>query len=193
MTNPATDPRPGYRTATEWVADLAAAVRPDQLDLPTPCPEFTVRDLLRHLVGTVRRVQGFAEGVPPSEIPVDVTDVPDDSLAAGYAGEAKRARDAWADDALLDAVVTVPWGQVPGRVAIGAYTNETLVHGWDLAVATGRPAEADPEVAQATLVAAQRAIPAQPRGGAVPFAAPVLPAPNAGPTERLANWSGHHR
>ena len=34
---------------------------------------------------------------------------------------------------------------------------------------------------------------AEPRGGYVPFAEPVLPTPNAGPTERLANWSGHHR
>src|SRR4051794_27515081 len=193
MTNPETDPRPGYRAALDWVTALTAAVRPEQLDLPTPCPEYDVRRLLGHLLCTVRRARAIPEGTSPFTIPTVVTGVADDALATTYAGDAKRALDAWADDARLDAVVTVPWGQVPGRGAVGAYTNETLVHGWDLAVATGQDCEADPELAAAVLAMAQRVIPAEPRGGEVPFAAPVEPAPGAGPTERLANWSGHHR
>jgi uncharacterized protein (TIGR03086 family) len=191
MTNP--DPRPAYRTALDWVSGLAAAVRPDQLDLPTPCTEYDVRALLGHLITTVRRAVAIAEGSSPFDVPVVVTGVPDADLAATYAHDAKLALDAWADDARLDAVVTVPWGQVPGRGAVGAYTNETLVHGWDLAVATGQDSETDPELAAAILAVAQRAIPAEPRGGHVPFAPPVEPAPDAGPTERLANWSGHRR
>jgi uncharacterized protein (TIGR03086 family) len=82
---------------------------------------------------------------------------------------------------------------VPGRGAVGAYTSETLVHGWDLAVATGQDSEADPELAEAVLALARWAIPAEPRGGHVPFAQPVEPAAGAGATERLANWSGHAR
>ena len=39
----------------------------------------------------------------------------------------------------------------------------------------------------------QRVLPAEPRGGPIPFAAPVSPRPGAGPTERLANWCGHAR
>jgi uncharacterized protein (TIGR03086 family) len=191
MTNP--DPRPSYRAALDWVSGLAGAVRPDQLDLPTPCTEYDVRALLGHLITTVRRAVAIAEGSSPFDVPVVVTGVPDADLAATYAHDAKLALDAWADDARLDAVVTVPWGQVPGRGAVGAYTNETLVHGWDLAVATGQDSETDPELAAAILAVAQRAIPAEPRGGHVPFAPPVEPAPDAGPTERLANWSGHRR
>jgi uncharacterized protein (TIGR03086 family) len=193
MTNPETDPRPGYRAALDWVTALTAAVRPEQLDQPTPCPEYDVRTLLGHLLCTVRRARAIAEGTSPFTIPTVVTDVADDAMATTYAGDAKRALDAWADDARLDAMVTVPWGQIPGRGAVGAYTNETLVHGWDLAVATGQDCEADPELAAAVLAMAQRVIPAEPRGGEVPFAPPVEPAPGAGPTERLANWSGHHR
>jgi uncharacterized protein (TIGR03086 family) len=191
MTNP--DPRSSYRAALDWVSGLADAVRPDQLDLPTPCTEYDVRALLGHLITTVRRAVAIAEGSSPFDVPVVVTGVPDADLAATYAHDAKLALDAWADDARLDAVVTVPWGQVPGRGAVGAYTNETLVHGWDLAVATGQDSETDPELAAAVLAVAQRAIPAEPRGGHVPFAPPVEPAPDAGPTERLANWSGHRR
>jgi len=98
-----------------------------------------------------------------------------------------------AGDAILDRAVTAPWGRVPGRVAMYGYLSETLVHGWDLAVATGQPAEAPTEIAEASLAAAPRLLPAEPRGGHVPFAPPVQPAPDAGPTERLANWSGRAR
>ncbi|MCO1655053.1 TIGR03086 family metal-binding protein [Pseudonocardia humida] len=190
MTTPLPDPRLAYRTALGWTAGLAAAVRPDQLDGPTPCDGYDVRTLLRHLVTTVRRAQVIAEGRSPLEIPAISTDVPDDGLADTYAEEAERAVDAWSDDAKMDAAVTVPWGTVPGRGAVWGYVNETLVHGWDLAVSTGQPAEAPTGPAEAALVAARMAIPAEPRGGHVPFAPPVEPAAGAGATERLANWSG---
>ena len=192
MTTADLDPRPRYRAATEWVVGLAAGVRPDQLTAPTPCPEFDVRTLLGHLVTTARRARAVGDGRPPLDVPVVTTGVADADWASTYAMDAKHALAAWSDERLT-AQVEVPWGTVPGRAAVWAYVNETLVHGWDLAVATGQPAEADPAVAQAALVAAQRAIPAEPRGGPVPFAAPVPPAPNAGPTERLANWSGRSR
>ncbi len=67
------------------------------------------------------------------------------------------------------------------------------MHGWDLAVATGQDAEADPGLAVAALAQARQILPAAIRGGDVPFADVVEPAPDAGPTERLANWAGHRR
>jgi uncharacterized protein (TIGR03086 family) len=182
-----------YRAALDWATDLVAGVRPAQLVAPTPCPGYDVRALLGHLVSTVRRAAALANGTSPLAVPPVTTGLADDEWAPTHARDAVLALDLWSVPRRLDAEVSMPCGVVPGRVAIWSYLNEALVHGWDLAVATGQPAEADLEVAQATLVAAQRAIPAQPRGGPVPFAAPVLPAPNAGPTERLANWSGHHR
>ncbi|WP_214408162.1 TIGR03086 family metal-binding protein [Pseudonocardia lacus] len=193
MTNPIPDARPAYRTALDWVGSLAAGVRPEQLSDPTPCDDYDVRTLLRHLVTTARRAVAIAEGGSALDIPTISTDVADHDLATAYAQEAKRALDAWSDDAMLAAEVTVPWGRITGGQAVWAYTSETLVHGWDLAVATGQPSEADPTVAEAVLVAARRAIPAEPRGGDVPFAPPVDPAPGAGPTERLANWTGRRR
>ena len=99
----------------------------------------------------------------------------------------------WADDSRLDSPVTVPWGQVPGRAAVWGYIREALVHGWDLAVATGQDPEADRVTAGAALDMTQRHMPAEPRGGPIPFAPPVDPRPGAGPTESLANWCGHAR
>lgn len=185
-----TDPRPSYARALSWAHGLIAAVTPEQLDDPTPCDEFDVRALIGHLVATVDRAEAIGRGLPPLTVAPVVTGVPDDGWAAAFAAATDRALAVWRDDALLDAVVGVPWGEVPGRAAVWGYLNEALVHGWDLAVATGQDPEADPDLAEAVLPAVTPAIPAEMRGGPVPFGPVVEPAPGAGPTERLANWSG---
>lgn len=181
-----TDPRPVYAGAAEWVLSLLSAVRPDQLSLPTPCDEFDVRTLSSHLIGTVRRVIAIAELGDAESFP----SMAPEHDAGTFAELAKRAQRAWADDALLEELVKVPWGETPGRFALWGYTNEALVHGWDLAVATGQPAEADSALVEPTAAAARQFIPAEIRVPGVPFAAVVEPRTDAGPTERLANWSG---
>ncbi|MBC8090744.1 MAG: TIGR03086 family protein [Pseudonocardia sp.] len=187
------DPRPHYSAALTWVHQLMDGVHPAQLDAPTPCPDFDVRALLGHLVCTVERARVIGEGGDPTSVPPVVTDVPDDGWADAYGSATVGLWKVWSDDAALDRMVTPPWGTVPGHAAVRGYLNETLVHGWDLAVATGQDPETDPDLAGTALAGARRFIPAEPRGGHMPFG-PVIPsAPDAGPTERLANWSGHAR
>jgi len=110
------DPRPVYLGATTWVVGLLRAVREDQHALPTPCEEFDVRTLCSHLVGTVGRViaiaeLGSADSVPPLSPKHDATT---------FARLAERAQQAWANDALLDKPITVPWGQAPAARRCGA-------------------------------------------------------------------------
>jgi uncharacterized protein (TIGR03086 family) len=188
-----TDPRTAYDRALTWANDLVSRVEPTDLDRPTPCSAYDVRALLGHLVATVDRARGIGEGGDPRTMPTAVTGVPDDGWAAAFAAAVDKMTPVWADDALLDRPVTVPWGTVPGRAALWGYVNEALVHGWDLAVATGQDAEADADLVEAALAGAQAKIPADRRGGPIPFAEVVEPAADAGPTERLANWSGHRR
>jgi uncharacterized protein (TIGR03086 family) len=187
-----TDPRLHYRTALAWVRDLAAAVPADRLTDPTPCPDFDVRALLGHLVATVDRTRVIGEGGDPNAEPRVVVGGADDSWTAALDAAAEKMWPVWADDARLDAPVTVPWGTVPGRAALWGYLREALVHGWDLAVATGQDPEADHATAAAALEVTQRVFPAEPRTD-MPFAPPVAPRAGAGPTERLANWCGHAR
>jgi uncharacterized protein (TIGR03086 family) len=188
-----TDPRPHYRTALTWVRTLADGVPADRLADPTPCTEWDVRGLLGHLVATVDRVRVIGEGGDPQTVPRVVEGIADDGWTDALDAAEDKMAAVWADDAVLDELVTVPWGRVPGRAAVWGYIREALVHGWDLAVATGQSPEADPVTAEAALAETKLVMPAEPRGGPIPFAAPVAPRPGAGPTEQLANWCGHAR
>lgn len=183
-----TDPRPYYDRALLWVRDLMADVRPDQLGDATPCPEFDVRTLLGHLLATVDRARVIGEGRDPFSTPTIVTGVPDDGWVDALHEASERMWAVWSDDTRLDAPVTVPWGTVPGRAALWGYLGEAVVHGWDLALATGQDSEAEPDLALAALAGARDKIPTDRRG--IPFDPAVEPAPDAGPTEQLANWSG---
>ncbi len=182
------DPRPVYAASAAWVAELLAGVTSEQLALPTPCTEFDVRTLCTHLVGVADRSVALGEAGS-----IDgVSSLAEVFTAADFAARTESAKAAWADDAVLDRVMTVPWGQVQGRGILWAYTNEFLVHGWDLAVATGQAAEADQAVAEATAAVARVFIPAEIRTDpGVPFDTVVEPRADAGATERLANWAGH--
>jgi uncharacterized protein (TIGR03086 family) len=188
-----TDPRPVYRDALAWIRDLAVHVPADRLAEPTPCPEWNVREMLGHLVATVDRARVIGEGGDPNPMPRVVTGVADDAWVEALDVAEEKMAAVWADDTRLDAPVTVPWGQVPGRAALWGYLREALVHGWDLAVATRQNPEADPAAAAAALAETKRVLPAEPRGGPIPFARPVQPRTGAGPTEQLANWCGHSR
>ena len=189
MTNNA-DPREIHQRAVAQTESIVAAVVPAQLGLPTPCAEYDVRALLSHTVGGLNRIALVGEGADALAIPARADGVPDDGWLDAYRAAAARARAAWADDARLDALVEVPWGKVPGRIAVSGYVQEILTHGWDLARATGQPTELDPELATWVLAVARRILPPEPRGGEVPFG-PVVPVPEgAGVYARLAAWLG---
>jgi uncharacterized protein (TIGR03086 family) len=71
-----------------------------------------------------------------------------------------------------------------------AYTQELTVHAWDLATALGRADLLDESLAMITEQAARQFVPAELRGGPVPFGPVVDVPPDAGPYARLAGWLG---
>ena len=83
----------------------------------------------------------------------------------------------------------MPWGKVPGHVAVAGYVREVLAHGWDLARATGQETELDPELGAYALEISRRSLPESGREG-IPFG-PVVPAPaSAGVYAQFAAWLG---
>lgn len=185
------DPRLLYRAATIWVHQLMTMVREDQLSAPTPCVAFDLRALLGHPVGTAERSLATAQAHPTVSIPHVVADIADHDLAPRYFTLAAAANSAWSALTSLNDSVLAPWGEVAGHDAVWGFANETLVHGWDVAVATGQPSEAAADLVEPVLERAHKTVPKTNRN--MRAYRPVLESrPGAGPTERLASWHGHH-
>jgi len=183
------DLRPDLAAAQQWVATLLRGVAPEQLAAPTPCSEYDVLRLAAHLCAGTDKVAGVAAGLDPRQLP-STTEVDAARLADDFATRATRAQEAWRDDALLARTLTAPFGEAPGALALGAFLMETVAHGWDLAAATGQPAEVDPAVAAAAYAVGQQALGEGFRAPGGPFGPVVEPRPEAGPTERLAAFLG---
>jgi uncharacterized protein (TIGR03086 family) len=186
------DPRPGFASAVALGTLAVEAVQPEQLDGPTPCADYDVRQLTHHLVGVLRRVAVIGAGGDPFSVTVNDLDVPDAELPAAWAEAAEHAEDAWRDDEVLGAMRTLPFATLPGAIALSIYTSEVLVHTWDLASAIGHdlPWDAVADEVAASLAAMRVALPAEHRGGEIPFAPPVEVGADASLIEQLVAWTG---
>jgi uncharacterized protein (TIGR03086 family) len=183
------DPRMTFAKAVALGGAVIAAVRPDQLDAATPCDDFTVRDLMGHLVTVLRRVAIMGEGGDPFAVPFEA-DVADGAhLGAWHAG-AHAVMAAWTDDATLDRVITLPWSTMTGAQALEIYANEVSVHTWDLAVATGQRPAWDDAVLTRAAAALERELPAGADRTGAPFAAAVAVSTDAPAIDRLVAVNG---
>jgi uncharacterized protein (TIGR03086 family) len=90
---------------------------------------------------------------------------------------------------VLERPVTVPFGTVPGAVALHLRIVEVLVHGWDLARGTGRTVSFPDDVVEQEIAFSRRALPMIPPERA-PFAAPRPVAGDAAPLDRLVALLG---
>jgi len=166
-------------------------VRPDQYGLATPCSEWDVRALLNHLLGTFALGEALLGDKPPTvdvapgELPaVDL--VGDDPFKTYRVGVEALLTSA-AGDALTRTHHT-PLGEMPGAVLGGFTTLDILVHGWDLASATGQDPTLDTQLAEQLLGFAHQAITEQTRA---PRIGPELEvAAAAGATDRLVAYLG---
>ena len=133
--------------ASQRMAEIVRGVPDGALGGPTPCPAYTVGDLLDHVGGLA-----FAFAAAARK---DFAALGDQ----GPAGDASRLGDDWrtripADLATLADAWTDPdaWTgmtkaggiELPGEVAGIVALDELVVHGWDLARATGQPFDVDP-------------------------------------------------
>jgi len=181
-----------FDQAITATAAIVKTVRPDQAGAPTPCTEWDVRDLLNHVIGTLWLSEAlFADHAPrylmaPGALPG--TDLAGEDPAAAYAGASTAARTAASAGDTLTRVHPTPLGQMPGPALAGFTTLDILVHGWDLAKATGQPANLDDALTARVLTFAEQAITP---GSRAPRIGPALPvAADAPLTDRLVAFLG---
>jgi uncharacterized protein (TIGR03086 family) len=167
-----------YRRLSDIVTGRIGAVPPDAWDAPTPCTEWTVRALVAHLVQGHGRFQSLV-----GREPVEHAFVDDDPLGAWDA--VRRQMQADLDDPERfgeeydGGLGRARWGDsVDGFIGF-----DLVVHGWDLARATGQDETIDPQDVQRLTVQVERMGDVMRSNGVI--AAPREPAPDASAQDRL--------
>ena len=177
------------------VARLALAVRDDQLAAPTPCPDLAVRHLLGHLLGLSvafrdagRKDFGATTDTAPDSAVPDIgpgwrEELPKvlDELADVW-----RAPDPWTGTTRAGGI------EMPGAVAGAVAADELVIHGWDLARATGQPYDPDPAALRASYAFLWAAADETGPGDDGVFG-PVVPVPDDAPLlDRAVGLSGRN-
>ena len=121
----------------------------DQWDLPTPCTDWTVRDLTNHvLLGTRMSVQ-LLSGVSRDDV---IAQLGDDLMAKGhdpaadFVALAEKMQNGFAAPAGLEGTVDHPMGVIPRTVFVGFRIGDNGTHAWDLARAIGADEHLDPDL-----------------------------------------------
>ncbi len=144
------------RRAVEATGRIVAQVSVRDLDRPTPCGDWSLGELLGHMIGHHNGFALAAAGHPPGAEVWDAGSPGDDPHRA-YQDAAARVLAAFAADDFLDRQVEVyGYGTFAAPVVLGMHFVDFLVHGWDVAKSIGAPDQLDPELSEAALEIALR-------------------------------------
>ena len=155
---------------------IVASIPADRWGARTPCPEWEVRGLVSHLVSGNWWAAELGAGVTIEQV-VDRLDgdVLGADPAAPYAASAGAASDVFRRPGALDAPCAVSYGPVAGTVYAGHRLIDVLIHGWDLATATGQDPTLDDDLVEACRQVAEPQIGMLRASGAFADGRPVPP------------------
>jgi uncharacterized protein (TIGR03086 family) len=177
------DPRTQLDTILPLLNELVAPLDDAQLDAPTPCATFTVRDVLEHMISGATMFAAAFRGDPP----------PDQSgssdVVAAFPAAMAELQQAVRSPGALDQTIRAPFGEVPGDAFARFVALDGLVHGWDIATATGQPYDPPASVVGEVDAFARQAISEDMRDGDT-FAAPVDPPAGASRLVQLVAFTG---
>jgi uncharacterized protein (TIGR03086 family) len=109
-------------------------------DHRTPCTQWTVRDLVNHLVAEQLWAPSLLAGATLDDVGDRFDgDVLGDDPADAWDSAAEAAREAFLDNGVLERAVHLSSGLTTAREYGWQLTIDAAVHAWDLAIALGLP------------------------------------------------------
>ncbi len=144
---------------------VMSAITSEDRELPTPCSEYTVHELVEHLMRSLRGLGGMAG----AEIPEEIEAV---SAEDYIAQAAESALAAWRARG-IEGTVPFGGGDAPAAVPAGILSLEFFIHAWDFAKATGQTFEAPEPLTAFVTGVAEQIIQPDNRGEGKGFAAVV--------------------
>ena len=171
------------RAALARAGQLVAGIEADQWAATTPCEGWDLRALVSHLVSGNRQFAAALRGDEPTQLEADA------DLLSAFEDSGRELLSAFSTPGVLQRVVRVPFGDVPGEVALHLRLTELLVHGWDIAWSTGQRPEFEESVAEQELEFSRGALGAIPPDRR-PFGQPQQAPENASSVDKLAALLG---
>lgn len=135
--------------ATRRMADLVSGVPDELLDRPTPCPAYTLGDLLDHVGGLSLAFTAAATktaGEVSSQGPSGDASRLGDDWRTRIPGDLAALAEAWRDPAAWSGMTQAGGVELPGEVAGVVALDELVIHGWDVARASGQAYDCDPRL-----------------------------------------------
>jgi uncharacterized protein (TIGR03086 family) len=163
------------------LAGVVDGIQPEHLDLPTRSTAFTVRGVLEHMVGGATMFTAAFRGEEPGEPQLD------DVLSA-FGPTLGNLVEAMQSSGALDRTIAAPFGEVPGDTFARFVILDGLVHGWDMATATGQSYDPPADLVEAASSFAEATL--DPLRDGESFAEAKEAPADATPIERLVAYTG---
>ena len=181
------EPIEQLETILTTVSDLVDGITPEQLAGPTPRTEFTVHDVIDHMIVLGGSFAHLFRGDEPPAItaPAVYGWVP----SAQFRAAMEDLLSAVTSDGALARLLATPFGQMNGATFARMVAFDGLLHGWDLAAATGQILDVDGDVVETVDAFARAAVTDDLRRAGL-FSDPTDAPCDASTLEALAAFSG---
>lgn len=171
--------------------EVFRGIAPDRLDAPTPCSEYDVRGLINHLLFWGPSLEGAArkKSVPPPVESERDADLTGSDWAARLEAQTDTIVASWSDPGAWDGVTRMGGPmELPAAMIGGMVLGELVVHGWDLARATGQDPRWSSEVLDLTYDMAAKTAE---QGREMGVYGPEVPVPGTAPLlDRILGLTG---
>lgn len=176
--------------AAKRLADLVAAVDDTQLSAPTPCVQMTIGDLCQHIDDLALAFTCAAKKKSPEEVLSEGGSDPEEDWQRRIQQRLTALASAWNDEGAWSGMTEAGGMKMPGEVAGTVAIDEVVVHGWDLAVASGQEFSAEPQLVEAAYGFAEESAAENPEGTPGLFGPPQPVSDNAPLLNRLIAMTG---
>lgn len=175
--------------AHDYLRTVTVGVPSESWGLPTPCVDWTARQVLNHAcLAQLAYVHAF-EGPERRVDPFSPPDVFDTSPTTRLDDVITKLKAAWATLPPDSGTAPTPFGQMPVWIASGAAAMDAAVHAWDLAVAVGRSLPLSDDLAERLMPVAEQLVP--PMRDTFHLFGPALPSPSSSsPATALLHYLG---
>lgn len=136
-----------YKRAVYEFDRRVQSIHDDQWGAGTPCTEWSVRDVVNHIVNEDKWVVPLLDGKTIEEVGDAFDgDLLGDDPTGAWTTASQEALGAVQRDGAMEVTTHLSFGDLPGRDYLGQVVSDHAIHAWDVARGIGADEQLDPEL-----------------------------------------------